>query len=347
MTGEVGLHRSEACRLKLLYRQNPQCQGNNTNRHFFDGKAPSRVSRVYKVHKDEKSQQYKLKIGSIHGLSNGAKFDIYTRSDAISIPETVPVCKTIAVHVTDFEATLTPIAQGGRFPEGLNDAWALLKAAGPVLEPKLFIAWDVRLLPVFDAFVHLRADTQNPSQVNFALAEDRVGACLEVEVDNVGQLGFIILDEKITKHGLRHLARKVKPNFDAAVRVLCTAAHYFHHLHLSKYNRGVEERVKIQFFQLKQPADAFSYRTAIGPNLMKNGIVPLEIDDDLEGNEPVYYGVEIFNNTSRDLYPHIFSFDSSGFAISACFYFESICAHRLCDRIILRERYSGNRWIQG
>jgi len=309
-----------------MHRQNPQCQGNNQKRRFFDGKAPSRVSHVYKVHKDEKTQQYKLKIGSIHGLSNGAKFDIYTQSDAMSNPEAVPVCTTTAVHVTDFEATLAPISQHITFPEGLNDAWALLKAAGNILEPKLFIAWDVRLLPVFDALVHLRADTQNPYQVNFALAEDRAGACLEVELDNDGQLGFIILDEKITKHGLHRLACKVEPSFDAAVQVLRTAAHYFHQLHLSKYNRGVEECVKIQFFQLKQPTDAFSYRTAIEPNLMKNGIVSLEIYDYQEGDEPVYYGVEVFNNTGRDLYPHIFSFDSSGFAISACSFssFESI-----------------------
>jgi len=244
----------------------------------------------------------------------------------MSNPDAVPVCETTTRDVTDFEVTLAPIGQHITFPEGLNDAWALLKAAGPISEPKLFIAWDVRLLPVFDAFVHLHADTQNPYQVNFALAKDRADARLEVEVDNDGKLGFIILDEKITKHGLHRLACKVEPSIDAAVRVLRTAAHYFHHLHLSKYNEGVEEGVKIQFFQLKQPADAFSYRTAIEPNLMKNGIVPLEIYDYPEGDEPVYYGVKIFNNTGRDLYPHIFSFDSSGFAISACFFssFESI-----------------------
>ena len=176
------------------------------------------------------------------------------------------------------------------------------------------MAFDLHLLPVFDALVYLHT-TSSPDEVKFALAEDRADAYLEVKVENDGQLGFIILDDKITQHGLHHLAYKITPDFDPAVRVLRAAAHYFHQLHSSQHNRDVEEHIDIQFLQLKQEADVFSYRTATGPNLMKDGIVSLEIDDDLEGDEPVYYGVKIFNNTSRDLYPHVFSFDSSRFAI--------------------------------
>jgi len=298
-----------------VYRQNPQCEGNNRKRRFFDGKAPSQVSRLYKIHKDEKKQKYKLNVGSIHGLSDGAKFDIYIGSDSTSILETLPVCKTIATNVTGFELTLAPISRDERFPEDLNDAWAVLKAAGRISEPKLFMALDDRLLPVFDALVHLRT-TSSPHQVNFALAEDRAGANLEVEIDNGGKLGFIILDQEITKHGLRHLACKVDANCDSAIRVLRAAAHYFHQLHLSQQNQDVEERIDIQFLQVEQLANTFSYRTATGPNLIKDRKVSLEIDDGLGGDEPVYYGVKITNNTSFDLYPHVFSLDSSGFAIS-------------------------------
>jgi len=177
------------------------------------------------------------------------------------------------------------------------------------------MAFDLHLLPVFDALVYLHT-TSSPDEVKFALAEDRADACLEVKVENDGQLGFIILDDQITQHGLHHLAFKITPHFDAALRVLRDAAHYFHQLHLSQHNRDVEEHIDIQFLPVKKAADGFSYRTATGPNLIKDGIVSLEIGDDVEGDEPVYYGVKILNNTSRDLYPHVFLFNSGDFTIS-------------------------------
>ena len=152
------------------------------------------------------------------------------------------------------------------------------------------MAFDLHLLPVFDALVNLHT-TSSPDEVKFALAEDRADAYLEVKVENDGQLGFTILDDKITQHGLYHLACKITPDFDSAVRVLRAAAHYFHQLHLSQHNRDIEEHIDIQFLQLEHSANFFSYRTATGPNLMKDGIVSLEIGDDLEGYEPVYYGV--------------------------------------------------------
>jgi len=240
-------------------------------------------SRIHKVHKDETRQTYILRAGSIHGLSTGAKFDIYIGSDATSVPEAIPVYKAIA-DVTTFEVTLTPISEDTRFPADLNDARALLAEAGHISEPKLFIASYLHLLPIFDALVYLHT-TSSPDEVKFALAGDRADACLEVKVENDGQLGFTILDDKITQHGLHHLACKITPDFDSAVRVLRAAAHYFHQLHLSQHNRNVKEHIDIQFFQLKLPANAFSHRTATGPNLMKDGIVSLEIGDGLEDDE--------------------------------------------------------------
>jgi len=293
-----------------MCRQNPQCAGNNRKRRFFDGKAPSRFSRLYEVHKDKPSRKYKLKVGSIHGLSNGAKFNIYTGSDVTSLP----ICTMEATDVAGFELTLMPIFQDERFPEDLDNAWALLTETSHMSEPKLFMASDDRLLPVSDALDHLR--TTSPHQANFTLTDVRADAYLEVKIENDGQLGFTILDEEITRHGLHHIASKAALNFDTAVQVLRSAAHFFHHLHSSMSIPDIEKDVKIRFWQLKQAASVFSYRTATGANLMEGGIVSLEIDNSLGGE--VYYGVEIVNNTSRDLYPHVFSFDSSGFAISAC-----------------------------
>jgi len=318
-----------------MCRQNPQCEGINRKRRFFDGKAPSRVPRLYRVYKD--AQRYTLHAGLIHGLSVGAKFNIYSGSDLASVLRAIPICKMVVESVVDFEATLGPVTQGTIIAEDLKDIWALQTETGDMVGPKLFMAPNDHPPLISNALVHLRT-TQSPYQVNFTLAEDRTGADLEVKFENNGQFGFTILDEQITRHGLHHLTSKVEANFDNVVQVLSTGAHFFHQLHSSKSNPFIDEGVEIQFLRVEESA-MYSDRIATGPNLITGGMVSLEIVDGQE----VYYGAEIVNKTDRDLYPHLFSLDSSDLAISTYSHHVSsrVCSHRSCYRIVLRERYSG------
>lgn len=291
------------------YRQNPQCEGNNRHRRLFDGKAPSRIRHLYKAHKGESPNQYVLEVGSVNGLAVDAEFDIYSGFDGSTILNTAPLSKMTATKVTDFKTILEHKVQGLRLP---TELLALQVKRGTLDEPKLFVALDNHLLPVFDALVHLRT-VQN--QINFTLVQERINAQFEVLFepdDSDGQFSFNILDERVTRHGLGHLGHRVPADFDNAVRVLSTAAHYFYHLDFPKSN--LEDEVGIQFLQLKEAENAFSDRTAIGPNLLtrKERVVYLEVDEEDER----VYGIKMVNNTPRNMYPHVFYFDNSALSIS-------------------------------
>ena len=227
-----------------------------------------------------------------------------------------PIGEMVARTVTSFE-TIVSVSSGSRPPDlGRGVPVALLRKAPPIRGPGLFVPLDEGLLPVFDAVVYLQAI---PRPIIFVLVEDKKNADLAIEIYDDGRgisLGFTILDGRVTQHGTQHLNNRVSLDFDSAVRVLSTAAHYFHQLNLSDWTSTNEELIEIQLVEIQYRIPPYRGPTPVGISLIAEGILSLEVNSDFERfKDEVFYGINIINRTDQDLYPYIFYLDNKTLCI--------------------------------
>jgi hypothetical protein len=220
----------------------------------------------------------------------------------------------VPVKVRPFQTVMRPLSEPG--PSLDKAALAVQTRAGALEELKVFIPLEEPLIPVFKAAL-LQMKTLTHDRHRITLVDDRSAAHFAIEREN-DEIDFIILDERVTAHGLTKCAYKVKANADDLIPVLQGAAHYHYHLNRSYLNsENIEKRIKVEFFKLEF-SDQFDegtlrlLRRPSGETLLKDGIVTVPIRDGIDD----VFGIRITNTSRKDLYPSIFYFDNSELSIS-------------------------------
>ncbi|KDR69751.1 hypothetical protein GALMADRAFT_160255 [Galerina marginata CBS 339.88] len=301
-------------RLQNIAGQNPQLEGNNKHRMVFNARASERVHHSYAISMDA-SGKYILDAGAADGVCLEAEFSVYADHDSL-LKET-----SLGVMVPDvilpFKSVMHPAHGSGPGPSLDKPALAVQTRAGLQEELQIFIPLEEPLIPVFQAAL-MQMKTQGFDTHGIKLVDDRSTADLAVERHG-GDIIFVILDERVTTHGLTRCAFSVKADAKALRPVLQGAAHYQYHLNRSYLNsEDIENNITVEFFKLELNDDNFGEkfrmvsRRPSGENLYKDGVVSLT----LSGSSDEIFGIRITNNWSKDLYPVLFYFDNSELSIT-------------------------------
>jgi len=251
-------------------------------------------------------------------VSVGTEFAIYS-DEAVAIRR-LPgqeIGKLVAVKVSAFQSEL---GMGGLDRTKLKGtAYAVQTKPGPTVQPKLFASTSVDKEGLELVRKTLDILRGVPNEISFELVFNRKGASVEVDtiVDESGtKLVFNSLDDRVTRHGLRRIHPTSNLQIDDAASLLHGAAHYHHCLDLSISDIKFRQLIDIRFYKLQGgngPFDTPKDRYTVGDNLLKDDIIPLEVDNT---DDEAAYGIEIVNKSHRDLYPYVYYFDNSDLSIS-------------------------------
>lgn len=150
------------------------------------------------------------------------------------------------------------------------------------------------------------------SEPSFQFVKDPERAKLEVMVED-DQVVFKILDQRTKRFGLTKLPNTT--TLDSIDRILRAAAHYHWFLHHTNSHFATEPKVDLEFFMLKEglDEDLQVYRVPDGPGFCRKDSDGLDFIDfiDFVVTPETCYGIEIKNNTTRDLYLNVFLFNSN------------------------------------
>jgi len=290
--------------IKLFFRQNPQIKGSNRHRHVFNSKPAIVLRRPYKLSYEQPDHHgpfcYILHAGAAHGVCTGAEFTVYYASEACE-PIGVIVPKEIKPNSTIMESI------SGPFPIRGNMV-AVQSKAGTLEKLKIYMQLTKTLTPDFERDLGSKSDA-------IMLVEDRSAADLELQREG-NQIKFVVLDSRVTVHGLTECIYKANANVQDLLPVLQGAAHYYYHLNQSYLCLGIIKNITIEMFRMEHTGvDAMTGRPLkrpCGRNLLKNDIVWIDVR---RGFEDDLYGIKITNNGMINLYPYIFYFDNSELSI--------------------------------
>lgn len=248
-------------------------------------------------------REHVVGAGLAHGVSHVVEFALYDEQKQF-LGFATPVVDTIQ----DFQTTLVT-------SEPLTHvSFAKLTRAGEV---SLQLAPGGNVLG--DTLRRLVGGGANVP--NLRLVEEGKEAKLKVAMED-DQVVFTILDEQVKLFGLTRLPRTV--TLDAVGHVLRASTHYFWYLHLAttKIRTDANRGVVVDFYRLKRPLDDIEPSECEMPFLkpIKPGFCQTDpthlIDFVVDPN--ALYGIEIKNNTQRDLYLNVFLFNNSSLSIGEC-----------------------------
>ncbi|KDR67569.1 hypothetical protein GALMADRAFT_147105 [Galerina marginata CBS 339.88] len=299
-------------RLQDISEQNPQLEGDHKDRIVFNSKAAVRVRDSFKISLDE-SGNYILQAGTADGVCLGAEFTVYADHGGLLKEPSLGVM--VPDTIRPFETVMRPLSEPG--PSFDKAALAVQTRAGDQEELKVYIPLEAPLIPVFKATL-MQMKTSGDDRHRIALVDDRSVAHLAVERDN-DKIAFIILDERVTAHGLTKCPYTADAVAEQLIPVLQGAAHYHYHLNRSYLNSekiGIEvEFFKLEFSGQLDESTSRLLRRPYGDNMLKDGIITIPIRDGV--NE--LFGIRITNKSKKDLYPNIFYFDNSELSVTQYF----------------------------
>lgn len=236
-----------------------------------------------------------------HGVAPGVEFTLHDEKFRwlrnISVDEASPI--------KDFETTIATSAQ-------LTDvSFAQLSRIGKV---PLYIGDDSVLGETLQ-----KIEANDPNAANFLVVRQLSEARLHVEREN-DLFGFKILDQRLHKLGLTQLPHKA--TLDNLVLVLGAAAHFFWYLDLEnrKSRLGTNDDAAFNFYFLKKIYDDFG-----NPYLIPDDKKPsyCRKDSSLDTSDVIdfavdpkgRYGMEVKNNTKRDLFLNACLFNNSSLSV--------------------------------
>ncbi|KZV93491.1 hypothetical protein EXIGLDRAFT_43125 [Exidia glandulosa HHB12029] len=305
-------YRAAIEQLPDLPRQHPQCEGKNSARALFDGKAPGRSWVLYPIKVTDTAGQNKtitLGGGQVHGITEGAEFDVFATRDF----NAQPLCRVIATVTHACSAELAPVP--GSVEEDIpQPAWALQATVGKRAD--LVVA-----LSPARAFLHvlkIAAEMdQRPNKRTIRFVEPDVTHELELQISD-DRVVFIVADKLSTDAGLSQLPDTVSVNDAPAIyAVIEAAADFFFHLRRSNPAAPLAQKVILEAFELQDRYDAKQGAFSVTPsstNLIEGGLIQLEITEE----EPMY-GFKLVSGWSRDLYVWVFMFDVSDLGVETLY----------------------------
>ena len=300
-----------------MYRQNPQLEGNNRHRVVFNSKATVTAHYPHKLCFD-KSGKYVLQAGAADGVCQGAQFTLYATFADIFRKS----CGVVVVDsVRPFESIVRPIDPLTLGIPVNGAVYAIQTRAGEQTALNVYMEVTEDLRPAFTAQLLQQRDP-SANQYTIRPVQDRHIAYLELRRDG-NNIRFLILDKAVTQHGVTECIYRAPAIAKSLGPILQGAAHYYYHLKRSYLNPIIQETVKVEFFKLENSGKydlsmgglGRPLRKPVGENLVRNGIIFLDIADDED-----VYGLAITNLGRRDLYPSLFYFDNSELSISSCFF---------------------------
>ena len=257
---------------------------------------------------------YEIEAGTAHGITEGAQFAVYS-SQTPRASDAELLAHVTASTVYPYRSIIKVVS--GSLHTNLVQAAAVQTRAGTQEDLRLYIPKDGRdnahLKVVYEA-LEAMGDVQVDEAISavppkIALAKERkaeLGVFLEG-----ADLVVEILDPVITVHGLKRLESPIPAQLPMTTLFLQGAAHYHRYLHRIHGTSPLLDQIKIEFTQLKRQG-RFYY--PVGDNLIKAGVV------DIPAEDGVMYGIKIFNESDKDLYPSVFFFNALDLSISRSSY---------------------------
>ncbi|QRW06100.1 ICE-like protease (caspase) p20 domain protein [Ceratobasidium sp. AG-Ba] len=260
-------------RLPILQKQNPQCEGYNKERIFFNAKVPGANRKLISVRSNEK--ECKLQAGVAQNITTGAVFAIYSTDiadpskDIFKLPEVSYAFQTrcgsdqvLKIHITERLLPKLPV----------DDEWH-----------KAFTA----------------------SQTNIVITiSDETSADLILDLHQrtgKDRVSFDIRHALVNRWGVKEIPYTVPVAVDDILNALRGFALWIWHLNRNNPESSLGDSVKIEFKRVKR--EFGRGLVPFGDELNKSGIV------DLVANPRDLYGMKLVNNSPYDLFPYLFYFD--------------------------------------
>lgn len=278
--------------------------------------APSIGRVLYRV-KQTADGVYELEAGEIHGITAGAKFNIYATKD--------PDSKCLGVMVaaaTDKPSAVTTVLRlddgSSPIPSEPSTKYALQVLVGEQQDLRVFIEPDTRLL---DVFVLLNANmkkSQEQGKRGFKPAEQDETPDLRVVMKG-DKVEFGITDSVCVSRGMTTTGWPVDCDASAIFPVLTSAADFYFHLRRTSSQKVLSKMVDLECYELEETDDFTEdldpLLAATGESLVKQGVIDVEI-----GKNPLTYGYKIVNRSNLPLYAALFYFSMGDLSIG-----ESTC----------------------
>lgn len=298
-------------RFPSLPKQNPHCEGYHVNRFFFNAKAAGASRKFISITQSE--GKVTLKAGAAQGITLGSIFDVHADHVIRKSNQSLGQLRVSAIE--PFSSTLLPLDDQSSFAVP-TPAYGSQSGIGPGQEISIYFT---------DRFLESGARSSNEWQkafkadetkVAFQLVESEDLAQLVVDVEGSGRgsrATFRTRHGLSNTHGITLLPHTTPNRAEDVLPVLRAAALWFWHVDRTSSEHPFNKRVQMRFFRVEESAEQNEngdhIRRAIEPDLNSTGVINiLENPDEM-------YGIELVNNSSRDLYPYLFYFDASGLAI--------------------------------
>jgi hypothetical protein len=278
----------------------------NQKRYLFNSQVSPYAQTIFNI--TNQQEKIVLDAGLVAGISEGAQFTIYACTDKLFKE---PLGTLIVDSVRPFSTDLKLPPGGLQFSLGQSSI-ALQTKTGQRNDLQLYVPGGDDYSACHDALIALMEEHEFKS---IKLVNKPEEADFELAVENQ-KIVFLYRDERVVRHGHTRLYESVTPTPEELAPVLKSAAHFYWKLNQTNNNPEVNRGVQIELYQLLPPKvfrfnDVGGGLVPTGPNLYEGGVMNVVADTDL--NLP--YGFKITNNTTYDLYPHIFYLDLSDLSI--------------------------------
>lgn len=251
---------------------------------------------------ENRDDEYVIMAGSVHGIFEGSRFEVYTQHPGIAKSTAVGIL--VANKPEDFTTVMA-----------IPDGCALFKIDGP--------AFALQLSYGNDTPFRIHVEGQKLQNVLLSCIE-KVGmktsntptdpkTILSIAMED-GNLVFHILDKRSTARGATQIpfcipfdiSNPLSSSFYHLERVLRAAAHYYRHFGQESRTKNLSRDIQVQFNKLEESSTTEQDLglQPVGPDLIKDREIDLVVDEDMS------YGLKIVNRSHRPLYPFVLFFSS-------------------------------------
>jgi len=254
-------------------------------------------------------EEYIMEAGTVHGITDGAIFALYTDRRLASLQ--APVATLKASNPKGTTTILVPLPESVQ-PNIDKQAFGLLIKAGEDESFRIHVEPNEKLRRIFEEIAGER-EKYDRTQPKVMLVEKK-RAELDIAVDGE-KLVFNITDQFVRAQGLHRLYDTTPLTLESIRPVIRKAAHYFWHLRRTGNTKHLQSLVDIEFRRLEEVSENYdhtfhSVRRPYGPNLIKDGVIDIVVEKE------ALYGIKIVNKSEGALYPSLFYFDNSDLSIS-------------------------------
>lgn len=278
----------------------------NRDRTIFNGKVLPCHRQFHRVIerkvKGNDRPQFILQAGSAQGITDGAKFAIYSPNNMENSP--APLIAT-AKSVGAFTALL-------KIPRNM-----IISPLSVAMQTRAGRREDLRLfVPLHDEFRDMYrslCESEYRSSHNF-------GSTILVDSPDLAHLKvtwkdswvtFSVVDEMATRYGFEHQF-EVFANLNLVAAVLRKASHFYRELNRINCNHDINGLVEIELYKLQESGydeRGILMRIPIWPNLCPNQSIDIVVEEEAP------YGIRIVNNSRHDFYVYVYYFDNSDLSI--------------------------------